>query len=107
MTPYFKPLGEAGAIFLSHVVNQAWFLGTAVQHVGYVNANGARGVERKDVVGKTVHLLTHKPQTSFQLSPSESRHQLAVCASVVSEGGGGLGSQARCGWDERRGGSEQ
>lgn len=33
----------------------------------YINVNNAGDVERKDVVGKRVHLRTHKPQRGFQL----------------------------------------
>lgn len=49
----------------------------------YISVINAVDVERKDVLGKRVRLLTHKPQRGFQLFPSKSRHHLAICASIV------------------------
>lgn len=59
-----------------------------------INVNNAGDAERKDVVGKRVRLLTHKPQRGFQLFPSKSRHQLAICASIMFQTAAGMGRES-------------
>ena len=83
-TPRFKPLGKAGAVLPPNVLGNRAEARRAVY-----KREQWRDVERKEVVGQRVPLLTHRPQRSSQLSPPKSRPQLAVGAPMGPERDGG------------------